>query len=299
MTGKLSLILKKYAIPLILIALGFSMVYLGMQQKQDSTFLLAALMMVVAGLISALYSSGKLNPKITVLIGVVAGAVAIGTLWMSSKSVMDTTTYNENYQKCLNMSIQNLQDIRYIQKSYMEKNGTFLKTWEEFVEYAKTGTVPKPISKGSLPAGKITPAERDYLYGDNRPIDVDMTEEEAYKLSKWPAGPRYNELFKDFVRDTIQITFADAKFNTKSYKRSREVAGLPRFSIDSLVYIPYTGGRKKWNLETKDSVMLGETAVPAIFVHGEIPFAKIQGKKNEKLSFGRLTSNDMSGSWEE
>jgi hypothetical protein len=256
-------------------------------------------MMMLAGFISLAFSTGKLNRKMMMMIGVATGVIGFFLLYLSGKSVMDTTIYNKNYEMCRLQSIQNLQDIRYLQKSYMDEHGVFISDWDKLIEYAKTGTVPKLISKGSVPNEKITPEERKYLYNDNRAIDNVMTEQEAYLLSKWKQGPRYNELFKDFVRDTIQISFMDAKFGTKSYVRSREVAGLPRFSFDSLPYIPFTGGRNKWTLEVMDSVMMGDVAVPAIYVHGEIPFAKIQGKKNEKLSFGRLTSNDMSGSWEE
>jgi hypothetical protein len=46
------------------------------------------------------------------------------------------------------------------------------------------------------PHVRITVAERDYLYGDNRPIDAQMTAEEAIRLSKWVEGPRYDEYFK-------------------------------------------------------------------------------------------------------
>ena len=293
------MLLKKFSIPAILLIIGIVMVFVGMTTEQDLIFKIAAIMMMLAGFISLAFSTGKLNRKMMMLIGVATGCIAAVLLYLSGKSVVDTTVYNQNYELCKLQSIQNLQDIRYLQKSYMEKNGVFVSDWDELLEYARTGTVPKLISKGSVPNDKITPEERKYLYNDNRPIDNVMTEQEAYLLSKWKNGPRYNELFKDFVRDTIQISFMEAKFGTKSYVRSREVAGLSRFSVDSLPIIPFTGGREKWTMEVLDSVMMGEVAVPAIFVYGEIPFAKIQGKKNEKISFGRLTSNDMSGSWEE
>src|SRR5690606_11358370 len=124
-----------------------------------------------------------------------------------------------------------------------EKNGKYLATWDELVDYAKNGTVPKLVSKGSVPARKITPEERNFLYKDNRPIDNLMTEQEAVLLSRWDANPLAAD-FEGFVRDTIQITFKEAKFGTRSYIRSREVAGLAPYVADSLPYIPFTKGKK-------------------------------------------------------
>lgn len=298
MTGNLSIFLKKISIPAILLILGIVMVYVGISSKQDPMFNIAAVMMMLAGLISIAFSTGNLNRKVVLLIGVVTGVVAIVLLFMSYESVKNTTTYNRNYALCKLQAIQNLQDIRYIEKSYLDKHGKYIDNWDDLVEYTKTGTVPKLISNGSIPNRPITPEERKFLYNDNRPLDENMTEAEAVLLSKWKENPNAAE-FAGFVRDTIQINFMDAKFGTKSYVKSREVSGLPRFVADSLPYIPFTGGKQKWILEVKDSVLMGEVKVPAIRVEGEIPFAEVQGQKNEKMYFGQLTSNDVTGSWEE
>lgn len=299
MNGNLSLLLKKLSIPAILLVLGIIMVYIGLTSEQDAIYKIASIMMMLAGMISLAFSTGNLNRKVMVLIGATTGVISVVLLFYSYKSVSDTTRYNKNYALCRMQAIQNLQDVRYIQKSYMEKNGKYIDNWDELVEYAKTGTVPKLISRGSVPNRPITPEERKFLYNDNRPLDNNMTEQEAVLLSRWKEGPNYMQDFSEFVRDTIQITFKEAKFGTKSYMKSREVAGLPKYAADSLPYIPFTGAREMWKLEVADSVLMGDTKVPAIRVEGEIPFAATQGKKNEKISFGQLTSNDTAGSWEE
>lgn len=299
MQVSLSMLVKKFSIPLLFTVAGVTMVVVGLKSGQDSVFMIAAIMMLAAALMSILYSTGKLTSKLLYMIGFGAGIAAMVTLFLSYKSVKDTSTYMHNYEMCKLQSIQNMQDIRFIQKAYADKNNKFLSSWDELVEYAKTGTVSQVIAKGNVPDTFITPAERDYLYGKNVPIDNKMTEVEAYRLSKWSAGPRYNRLFKDFTRDTVQVSLMESKFASKSYVRSRENAGLPPFSPDSLPFIPFTGAREKWIIETADSVQMGEAFVPALFVHGTLPFAKIQGSKNESISFGRLTSNDLSGSWEE
>lgn len=305
MTGNFAVIIKKYSIPALFFIVGIMMVFFGMSRNQDSTFMLSSIMMFAAGAISVLYSSGKLRPAFVLIIGIVAGIAAAFTLYMAGKSVGDTNKYNKNYKMAKNLAVQNLQDIRYVQKVYAEKHGKYLKNWDDLVDYVRTGTVPYVDAKGLVPDTFLIKSEYDYLVGlglekkgeafqDNK-----MSEVQAYYLSKWTEGPRYDQYFNGFKRDTIEVSLLDMKFRSKSYERSREIAGFPKFSADSLPYIPFTGARETWTMETADSVMMGDVAVPAIHVYGAIPFAKIQGTENEKLSFGKLTSNDTAGSWED
>lgn len=305
MTGKLAVLLKKFSIPVVFFIIGLIMIIVGMTKNQNASFMVAAIMMFAAGAISVLYSSGKLKPGFIYIIGLVAGVAAIATLYLSWNSVEKTNTYNKNYALCKSLAIQNLQDIRFVQKTYMEQNGKYIDNWDELVEYTKNGTMPSVKQIGLVPDTFLIKAEYEHLvdiglakkgeaFQDNK-----MSEIEAYHLSKWTEGPRYDRYFAGFSRDTVPVSILEVKFQNDAYVKSREVAGFPRFSADSLPYIPFTGAREKWMLETADSVLMGESKVPAIQVSGSIPFAKIQGTANEKLSFGKLTSNETAGSWED
>jgi len=301
MTDKLSMLLKKYSIPLLFLVSGLLMLFVGIAKSQNGIFMTAAVLMFVAGGLSILYSSGKLNPKLLYIIGIGSGIIGLFTIFMSWKGVNDTATYNQNYKDCKALAKQNLEDIRYIQKAYAESNGAYLKDWESLIEYTKTGTVPYVDAQGVVPSRKINPIENSYLYTGNPAIDNNMSEDEAFKLSKWLEGPNWAQDFKDFVRDTIQVSLLKTKFESKSYKESRTKAGFYVFSPDSLPFVPFTNGDVKWTLEIKDSVQVGESRAPAIRVAGKIPFARIKGKDGdtENMYFGTLTSNDTSGSWEE
>ena len=281
MTGRLSVLLKKLSIPVLLLVAGLIMLIVGLSQGQGGSFLLSALMMLIAGTISILYSAGKLSPKMGTIVGLVSGVAAFIILFISWKSVSDTDAYNKNYERCKMIAKQNLEDVRYIQKAYAEKNGT----------------IPYVDAQGIVPKRKITPEERDFLYGDNRAIDNDMTEDEAYLLSKWTEGPKWAE-FANFKRDTIQVSLLESKFRSRSYVENREKMGFYSFNPDSLPYIPYTN--KRWTIETKDSILVGDAKYPALYVYGKIPFADIQGKNNdtEEMYFGSLTTPDLDGSWE-
>jgi len=296
MTSSFSVFIKKYSVPVLFFAFGIALLVAGIKSKQDSMFMIASVLMFAASIMSVLYSSGKMKASILYIIGVVAGIGALVTIYFSWQSVDETSTYNKNYQKCKAQAIQNLTDIRYAQKMYAEKNGTYAKDWPTLVDYIKNGTVPYVESEGVVPGRKLTPEESKYIYHDNRPIDVNMTEIEAYILSKTPICPPD---LKGFKRDTIQVSLMQSKFSTKSNLEARKKAGFGKFYADSLPYIPYTGGKKMWKMKTADSVFYNDAYYPAIEVSGEIPFAKIQGTGNEPLSFGKLTTNETAGSWED
>ncbi len=301
MTSKLSVLLKKYSVPTLFFVLGFLMLIIGITNGQGTMFMMAAVLMFIAGGLSIVYSMGSFKSNLVYIIGIVAGVAALFTLYMSGKSVNDTTTYNRNYKMCKSLAKQNLEDIRYIQKAYAEKNGVYISNWEDLVDYTKNGTVPFVDAQGIVPSRKITLEENKYLYTGNPPIDNNMTEEEAYRLSLWKDGPNWEKDFNGFKRDTIQVSLLKSKFQSKSYIESRDKAGFYKFNADSLPIIPYTNGKERWKLETKDSIKVGEAVLPAIYVYGKIPFASIKGKDNdtEEMFFGSLTTNDTSGSWEE
>lgn len=301
MFSNLSIIFKKYSVPALFFVMGVVLFISGATGNQNTMFMVSSIMMFLAGALSILYSTGTFKSTLLYLFGGLAGLAAIATLYLSFNSVKETSVYMENYELCRGKSIRNLEDIRFIQKAYAESNGVYAKDWATLIDFAKNGTVPYVESEGSVPARRINEAERDYLvqfglYKKGQAIDFNMTEKEAYYLSKWPNCP---EDLKAFRRDTLQRSLYEMKFTSTSYVESRMKAGHGKFYADSLPFIPFTGGREKWKLETLDSLMIGEDRMPAMMVSGKIPFAKIQGTDTETLSFGTLSSPDLVGSWEE
>ncbi|MDX2361525.1 MAG: hypothetical protein QNK23_12015 [Crocinitomicaceae bacterium] len=297
MTSELSLLLKKYSIPALLLIAGVFMLIIGFTGNQNGVFMVAAILMLAAAAISILYSSGNLKPKLLIAIGLLAGAGAIVTLVISSTSVYNTATYNDNYDFCKLMSKQNLEDIRYIQKVHAEQNGTYLSDWDAFIEFAKNAEVDIVEAQGVVPSRAIDMDENNYLYTGNPPIDRDMNEEEAYRLSLWLEGPNYSD-FSNFKRDTVSQSLIEFKFGNDSYTENREKLEFYAFSVDSLPIIPFT--TERWNLETLDSLNINDLVQPAIKVSGMIPFAEQEGKNDdqEEMFFGSITTHSVDGSWE-
>lgn len=295
MTGNLSLLIKKYSVPALFTLTGIAMLYLGLQSSQNSVYTIATIMMLVAGILSFLYSSGTLSAKMLTFLGIGAGVVSMVALYLSTVSVKETFDHQQRYAACVAKAQANLRDIRTAQKAYAEANGKYASDWKDLVNFINEGQVPTVNAVGVVPSRKITEAERNFLYGDNRAIDNNMTELEAVLLSRSTICP---DDLKEFKRDTVMVSFMSTKFGSRSYKEGRIKAGIGPFYPDSLPYIPMANG-KKWKLETVDSLQIGEDFIPAIKVSGMLPLARIQGEKTEELSFGKLTSNDTGGSWEQ
>ncbi len=298
----MTVILKKYTVPVLFFIIGLIVISIGVSTNQGLMFNMASVMLFIAGALSVFLSTGTLKSGVVYVLGGAAGVAAIIALYFSWKSVHDTEVYNRNYAECKALAIQNLQDIRFVQKIYVDKNGKYISDWDELVDFVKNGTMPYMDPIGNVPNRKVTLEENKYLHnGKNPPVDHDMTEEQAYILSKWKEGPNWEKDFKNFKRDTIQKSIMELKFNNISYVKNREKLGFYKFSADSLPYIPFTGSTKKWDLLTKDSVKIGTESYPTLRVEGYIPFASVQGKNEDKefIYFGSTSINDLSGSWEE
>jgi len=294
MNNSLSVLLKKFAVPAIFIALGLAVLVFGFQTDQDNTFKLSSVFLFTGGILSLMYSSGKIKSTIINVLGAITALVAVVILYLSFTSVSETQKYMEDYKVMKLKAEANLADIRFIQKMHAAEKGRYAATWDEFVEYAKVATMEYVDAVGMVPARKMTPEESKYVYKDNRPIDKSMTEEEALVLSTWDNCPAD---LKGFSRKKLKVNLLKTKFGSSSYLESRAIAGIGKFSLDSLPIIPFT--KTPWKLEVKDSIAVGAEKMPAIKVSGTLPFPKVQGsKKKEEMFFGSLTSNDTGGSWE-
>jgi hypothetical protein len=290
MTSNLSVVLKKYSVPAIFFVTGIAMVAIGASSNQTPMWFVASLMVLAAGALSMVFSGGFLKTGFGKIIGYGAGIAAIFAVFLSWTNVSKTMDDIRVEKKSIEISIENLNNVRSAQKAFREKFNRYAGTWKELEDFISNGTVPEVMSKGFVPARKLTEQESKFIYKDNRPIDNNMTEFEAYQLSKYPT--MYAE-FKDFKRDTIQVSYMKKQFLNETYTQRRDKANYGKFYVDSLKYIPFTNAKQMFKIAALDSVPVGAEKLPCVEVKGNLPF----GKKKE-IFFGSLTVSDLSGSWE-
>lgn len=296
--SNLGLLLKKFSIPVLFLITGLVMLYFGISTDQNTVFNLSSFLLLVAATLSFLYSWGGLSKNLFVITGAVSGVISLVLLYLSYKSVSDTEVYNSNYKKCKSLAISNLSDLRTIQMEYVKANKKYASSPAELLAFLKTATVDSIATAGIIPSRKLSTAERDFLYSDNRPIDYNMNLTEAYRLSKSSICPAD---LKDFKYDTLQTSLLGSKFIwNKSYNESRLKSGFPKFSSDSLFFVPFTGGKEKWSFEI-GTALKGREEVPVMRISGKLPYAEVQGKKNEFIFVGKLDIPETTpvGSWED
>jgi hypothetical protein len=293
----IGLLLKKYSVPTLFLILGLALLITGFSSEQSLTFNAASFLILITALISFLNVSGKLSSLTTRIIGLGSLTIAIIVLYLSFYSVSDTMNDKKNYEMCKELSRLNLSDLRTAQKAYFERYNSYAHDWETIIYFIETDSVNTVVSEGSVPGRKITEAERNFIYRDNRPIDNNMNEFEAYKLSKSKICPVD---LNNFKRDTVKVSFIKTTFTeNRSYLKERLDNELGAFDAKALRYIPFTDNKKEWTIKT-DKIVIGIDSIATIRVEGFIPFTKIKGQKiKELIYFGKLEMSDLSGSWEE
>jgi hypothetical protein len=256
--------------------------------KQSPLFLYGALFFIVGSVIWFLYLFGLINTIIgyAIMFGMAGSSVYL--LYRDYKTVNDDVQYLAEYKKMNDDIIARMNDIKEAEVAFKEYNRYYTNNMDSLIYFVKTGKKMSVPNIGSLPERRITAEERDYIYGDNRPIDKLMTEQEAHALAKSPNPPA--DLL-NFKRDTIYLSVLDAIFYDDKFVERRSKLGdnLMDFHPDSLRYVPYT--QNLVQLDT-NSVMKGEIRVPTLrilMIHPMDP--------EKQYQIGDLNDNHLRDNW--
>lgn len=295
--GSLSLIAKKYVIPAIITVLGIVMVLIGLIKDQNMIYIIASLNVLIGGLLAILLSAGILKKGAVLAVAGFCAIISIGLVVYTYNSVTATIAHQEAYKTNVVEIEQNLKDIREAEKNYKKTYGVYTDNWDELETFIKSGKITQ-IDRGSVqvPARPLTAQEIEVIYGDGRPADLDMTEQEAWMVNKM-VNPIPNDLV-GFTRDTNMVPFYSNVFGKRSYIDTREQLGLGPLVVENLKYIPGTEDKKleMWSIKTVDS--LPGTGESAIFVEGIGPIGPLEGGMVPVYSFGEEKGPKLTGSWE-
>lgn len=291
--NSLSVLFKKYSIPVILLVIGLALIILGVSNNQGSDWMMASSLLAISGVLSIIYVSGIIPGKISLFIGIPVALVAVYVLYQMGSEVVAEENKKIKKEEITNLMKQNLNDIKAAQIAYRDKYGKYASDWNKLIHFIKSGTIKEVVKEGGVPNRRLTPEERAIIYGpkDNRALDYNMTELEAYALAKSETPPAD---LTGFVRDTVEVSYFERTFKNTSYVDRRKRMGFPEFNADSLVYIPTTSD--VYSLKTMDSLEYQGSKVPVIEVMGIHP-VEYKGKR-DTLMFGSLTSPNLSANWD-
>jgi hypothetical protein len=256
----------------------------------NTSMVIGAVSCLIVALVSLLIVMGKIKKSVGAILAILF-IPAIG--FVSYRLWTSITDYTANTERRALMKDEikfRLMDVRDAQQAFKRENGEFTNSFDVLIDFVKTGKKSKVIKFGSPLKRTITKEERDYLYGDDRAIDFNMSEIEAYKLSISPICP---EGLKNFKRDTVYVSVLDEVFNTDGKMEARKKQSLyTEFNPDSIRYIPFTGAQE-FDLQFDTINYPVKSAVFKIEVLHD--FLK---QFDDTLRIGNLEKLDLSGNWE-
>lgn len=160
-----------------------------------------------------------MNKTVKILIECVLLVAIVGLVYVFYSSIMEPINFNKERSRRETVAIQRLKDIRTLQVAYKSVNGKFTSTVDSLKNFYETGEMAVVMQIGSAD-DSLAMAHTDAIKKANRKI----TNQELYQ--RYLAGDK-NLVFsiehKLAVKDTL--------FNDR-----------PDFCIDSLKYIPFSGG---------------------------------------------------------
>lgn len=225
----------------------------------------------------------KIVLEILLLIGIVALVYAIYS------SIMKPVNFNKQKEKREAVGIQRLKDIRTLQVAYKSVNGKFVSTVDSLKKFYEEGKMAVVMQIGSAD-DSIAWAHTEKIKKANRKI----TPEKLLEM--------YNAGDKNLVFSVVtQIPVKDTLFQRRE-----------DFCIDSLAYIPFSGGAP---VEMDADVRM-VSGVPVPLFEAKMPYKLLlkgmdnqlrinldsdrrDQNKYEGLQVGSLVApNNNAGNWE-
>jgi hypothetical protein len=209
-------------------------------------------------------------------------------LWQDFSTIKTDVDYNDRYEKADKDIQARMGDLKSAQIAYKEFNGTYTNSVDDLIDFVKNGKKMTILKMGSVPERKITPEERDLIYGDDRPIDKLMTETEAHAIVRMSETIPTD--LEGFRRDTSYVPVMEAIFENEKYIENREKTGcLLAFHPDSLKYVPYSSLMVEMDTA---SVEKGELKVPTLQINMQHPMDTAK-----MYQIGDINDNHLRENW--
>ena len=262
---------------------------LSLTVNQQDWFLWASLFFLLGSVIWMLFLFGIVRTKLGY--GIMAVSLFIGAyvLYLDYAIIAKDVATIANWNMMDSDIRARILDIKEAELAYKESNGKYTSNIEELITFVHNGKKMIIKKNGPIPDRKISEEERSAIYGDDRPIDFNMTEIEAYaivkKMGPFPDG---HEFF-GFQRDTAYIPVLDAIFHDPKYVVNRDKTGCRlAFNADSMRYVPYSSIPV---LLDTGSVMKGEIKVYTLQIN------MIHPMDSTLYQIGDVNDNHLRESW--
>ncbi len=212
-----------------------------------------------------------MNKALKILCHIVLIALCVFLAWRIVASVMEPVNFNKEKDARQAVAVQRLKDIRTLQEAYKSVNGKFTADFDSLAMFYNTGKMEIVMQVGSMD-DSLAVANTEALKKKNRRI----TPQEMY--ARYQAGE--NLVFS--IKNEIPVR--DTVFHSR-----------PDFVIDSLRYIPFSGGQEV----EMDAVVKTVSGVQVPLFEAKMPYKKLlKGMDNQlriNLDAERRAANSYEG----
>ena len=233
-----------------------------------------------------------MNKTVKILLEIVLGAAIIGIAWALVSSIQKPVKFNEEVASRSKVGIQRLKDIRTLQEAFKSVNGRFSPTVDSLKLFYEEGKMDIVMQIGSHD-DSLAVANTEAIKKANKrlkPAELAAKLQEAYENGQKVV---FSTVTKIPVKDTLFTRRTD-------------------FVIDSLKYIPFSGGMPV----EMESTIKKVSGVQVPLFEARMPYkALLKGMDNqlrinldaarrdqnkyEGLQVGSITApNNNAGNWE-
>lgn len=164
-----------------------------------------------------------MNKTVKIIIEVALAALICLLVWLTVKSVQKPVQFNNEVASRSAVAIQRLKDIRTLQVAFKSVNGRFSPTVDSLKLFYETGNMDIVMQIGSND-DSIAVANTEAIKKANKKL---KPEQMTAKLAE-----AYAQGTKVVFSTVTKIPVKDTLFNNR-----------PDFCIDSLAFIPFSGGQ--------------------------------------------------------
>ena len=233
-----------------------------------------------------------MNKSVKIAFEVVLGVLIILLVWLTVRSVQKPVQFNKEVASRSQVAIQRLKDIRTLQEAYKSVNGRFSPTVDSLKLFYETGKMDIVMQIGSMDDSLAVANTEAIMKANKKLKPAEMT---AKLAAAYAAGQKvvFSTVTEIPVRDTLFASRQD-------------------FCVDSLAFIPFSGGQKTEMEATVKTV----SGVQVPLFEARMPYKALcvgldnqlrinldaerkDQNKYEGLQVGSITApNNNAGNWE-
>ena len=233
-----------------------------------------------------------MNKSVKIAIECALAALIVLLAWLTVKSVQKPVKFNKEVAARSQVGIQRLKDIRTLQVAFKSENGRFSPTIDSLKMFYESGKMDIVMQIGSLD-DSLAVANTEAIKKANKKLKPDQVLEKLKEA--------YQQGIPVVYSVTTQVPVKDTLFTNR-----------PDFHIDSLAYIPFSGGVKT---EMESTIKLVSGVHVPLF-EARMPYKALckgldnqlrinldaerkDQNKYEGLQVGSITApNNNAGNWE-